>query len=195
VFRISAIQKLKANHNNRILFVWGRNGVPNISYSEIESKSQLIVRPFSRCFRFSEYQLFRNWKQITTVLSLRTARNWCSEYQLFRNWKQITTLVLVGKMSTGVFRISAIQKLKANHNCGWKDIQGKKGVPNISYSEIESKSQQHQVDNYIDAWCSEYQLFRNWKQITTPAVPLVPIKEVFRISAIQKLKANHNQVP
>jgi len=40
-----------------------------------------------------------------------------------------------------VFRISAIQKLKANHNMQGDANANLLGVPNISYSEIESKSQ------------------------------------------------------
>ena len=84
------------------------------------------------------------------------------------------------------FRISAIQKLKANHNAIYNAILKSKGVPNISYSEIESKSQraeygmlyvigvpnisyseiesksQQECAYCLDAgWCSEYQLFRN----------------------------------
>jgi len=85
-----------------------------------------------------------------------------------------------------VFRISAIQKLKANHNTGavcitwvngvpnisYSEIESKSqpitgtppiisGVPNISYSEIESKSQQGFCSCFLDYRCSEYQLFRN----------------------------------
>ena len=42
-----------------------------------------------------------------------------------------------------VFRISAIQKLKANHNGDADRNACIDGVPNISYSEIESKSQRY----------------------------------------------------
>jgi len=142
VFRISAIQKLKANHNNISYATCGTMGVPNISYSEIESKSQQRKTNLPQCFRCSEYQLFRNWKQITTVPVLKPAE------------------ILV-------FRISAIQKLKANHNINLAKETISLGVPNISYSEIESKSQRRSIRRNVSYGCSEYQLFRNWKQITT----------------------------
>jgi len=85
VFRISAIQKLKANHNGDGLFNAVEFGVPNISYSEIESKSQrvtilLILKIGVPNISYSEIE----------SKSQQTVRNhgkWfrCSEYQLFRN--------------------------------------------------------------------------------------------------------------
>ncbi len=145
LFRISGIQKLKANHNYAF-FLWGVFCVvPNIRYSEIESKSQLASQTYQ-------------------------PTNGCSEYQVFRNWKQITTHYLSWAEWNELFRISGIQKLKANHNL--KPLNGKSlsVVPNIRYSEIESKSQPILLTSLLVKCCSEYQVFRNWKQITTVKV-------------------------
>ena len=60
-----------------------------------------------------------------------------------------------------LFRISAIQKLKANHNYFEAKVANTTAVPNISYSEIESKSQQRRANETRNKSCSEYQLFRN----------------------------------
>ena len=139
--QISIIQRLKANHNCSYYSSYGVSGVPNINYSKIESKSQ----PVGACFCVEDGVPNINYSKIESksqqdVCSLRRI-TWCAKYQLFKDWKQITT---VGRHITGfnrVCQISIIQRLKANHNTR-KDRQNScDGVPNINYSKIESKSQ------------------------------------------------------
>ena len=67
----------------------------------------------------------------------------------------------------GVVNISySKNESKSQHTHNDHPFDG--GVVNISYSKIESKSQQGDVQAGTGDGCCKYQLFKEWKQITTP---------------------------
>ena len=65
-------------------------------------------------------------------------------------------------------------------------------VANISYSKIESKSQQSHISLDDICSCCKYQLFKDRKQITTFGSHCSTIELLLQISVIQRSKANHN---
>ena len=60
VCQISIIQRLKANHNAVKAVVVPIEGVPNINYSKIESKSQPRGSSSENRQRCAKYQLFKD---------------------------------------------------------------------------------------------------------------------------------------
>ena len=167
LFQISVVQRMKANHNGRQIFYHFRRVVPNISCSKNESKSQLSKLMAFALNSCSKYQLFKEWKQITTPRPANCPNGCCSKYQLFKEWKQITTLKHGHIKSLRLFQISVVQRMKANHNAVLIPLISSVVVPNISCSKNESKSQHNVGDGGRVGSCSKYQLFKEWKQITT----------------------------
>ena len=142
MLQISVIQRSKANHNKEL----GHKNIPlvvaNISYSKIESKSQLGSRYLE-------------------------SEGGCCKYQLFKDRKQITTMAALAKLRGRLLQISVIQRSKANHNAKAQGLTEGLVVANISYSKIESKSQRWDRYNRNHCGCCKYQLFKDRKQITT----------------------------
>ena len=167
LLQISVVQRMKANHNYLEVYPIDAQVVANISCSKNESKSQ------------QEH-----------VINKHLLR--CCKYQLFKEWKQITTVLLSVTYRGRLLQISVVQRMKANHNdidthlhCFWV-------VANISCSKNESKSQLRATWCQISQGCCKYQLFKEWKQITTVAVMLLKAAMLLQISVVQRMKANHN---
>ena len=142
LLQISVVQRMKANHNTALMLLSSVIVVANISCSKNESKSQRYALAISEHAGCCKYQLFKEWKQITTI----------------QPWPLKLTQLL---------QISVVQRMKANHNysrLGGYDITV---VANISCSKNESKSQLYTRYRVTTFSCCKYQLFKEWKQITT----------------------------
>ena len=168
LLQISVIQRSKANHNNTMEEGNVSVVVANISYSKIESKSQL------------------EWMSLPVPLR-------CCKYQLFKDRKQITTPKARQRAGSLLLQISVIQRSKANHNNVIEEGNVSVVVANISYSKIESKSQHKSPLIRTVSGCCKYQLFKDRKQITTSTAARPQRSQLLQISVIQRSKANHNQ--
>ncbi len=167
LLQISVVQRMKANHNKKMKDTITPKVVANISCSKNESKSQLM--PISK----------------TVLLS-------CCKYQLFKEWKQITTGQYQRNNTLALLQISVVQRMKANHNGNHTFAPGGPVVANISCSKNESKSQPKYWNNGRFYCCCKYQLFKEWKQITTICLLLRGLPMLLQISVVQRMKANHN---
>ncbi len=167
LLQISVVQRMKANHNAITAVIRSQFVVANISCSKNESKSQLTSRSL-------------------------LVKIGCCKYQLFKEWKQITTSSLMSSGSKLLLQISVVQRMKANHN-GSGDASGSAFVvANISCSKNESKSQLSPMRACSYNGCCKYQLFKEWKQITTIKFPTLSFFGLLQISVVQRMKANHN---
>ena len=103
----------------------------------------------------------------------------CCKYQLFKEWKQITTWSRWYYSKTELLQISVVQRMKANHNSQriWQR-------PNLVVANMVLRTLMS---------CCKYQLFKEWKQITTSRPERNYGQRLLQISVVQRMKANHNR--
>ena len=220
LLQISVVQRMKANHNITIYSTTIALVVANISCSKNESKSQLKFKIGLLMACCCKYQLFKEWKQITTGWQGYRRCVWLLQISVVQRMKAnhnigyvnaIVTKVVANiscsknesksqhiwsqpRKPTELLQISVVQRMKANHNNLIGLIYKHHVVANISCSKNESKSQHINSNIFEVHSCCKYQLFKEWKQITTPYTVLLPFGTLLQISVVQRMKANHNSI-
>ena len=180
--------KLKANHNTYAPYLFLEKVVikctKSWSWKQITTGSKLHARAWCCYQMYKELKLKANHNTIVCIQSIRLVVIKCTKSW---SWKQITTGGKVGigtttllsnvqraevesksqlQTSFNIKKLSCYQmykelKLKANHNCTYRNISSNMLLSNVQRAEVESKSQPTLGKPLLRLRC--YQMYKELK--------------------------------